>query len=92
MKVKIKPHPYFRRDQFDIFTTNFITVSQAVLGGKIKVKTLYGDVNVAIEPGTNDGDQKTMSNYVNYLNKQKRVYQNYHQIKTQKGFIPYNLK
>ena len=37
---------------------------QAVLGGKITVKTLYGDLNVGIEPGTTDGDQKIFANYV----------------------------
>ena len=47
-----------------------INVSQAMLGGNIKVKTLYGDVNVYIEPGTNDGDSKKLLNYVNItLNK-----------------------
>jgi hypothetical protein len=28
------------------------------------VKTLYGDVNVYVEPGTNDGDSKKLLNYV----------------------------
>ena len=44
-----------------------INVSQAMLGGNIKVKTLYGDVNVYIEPGTNDGDSKKLLNYVNHI-------------------------
>jgi molecular chaperone DnaJ len=64
VKVKIKPHSYFKREQFDIHTTNFITISQAVLGGKVKIRTLYGDVNVNIDPGTNDGDTKKLLNYV----------------------------
>ncbi len=64
VKVKIKPHSYFKREQFDIYTTNYISVSQAVLGGKLKVKTLYGEVQVNVDPGTNDGDTKKLLNYV----------------------------
>lgn len=62
--MKIKQHSYFKREAFDIYTTNFITISQAVLGGKIKVRTLYGDVSINIDPGTNDGDTKKLLNYV----------------------------
>ncbi len=64
VKIKIKPHTYFKREGFDIYTTNYISVSQAVLGGKLKVRTLYGEVNVNIDPGTNDGDTKKLLNYV----------------------------
>jgi molecular chaperone DnaJ len=67
VKIKIKPHTYFKREQFDIYTTNYITISQAVLGGKVKVKTLYGDISVNIDPGTNDGDTKKLLNYVIHL-------------------------
>ena len=38
-----------------------------MLGGKIVVKTLYGDVNVNIEPGTSIGDEKKLLNYVNLI-------------------------
>lgn len=64
VKIKIKPHQYYKRDKFDVCTTNFITVAQAALGGKIAIKTLYGDVTVNIDPGTNDGDTKKLMNYV----------------------------
>ena len=40
-------------------------MSHAILGGNVKVKTLYGDVNVNVDPGTNDGDSKKLLNYVN---------------------------
>jgi molecular chaperone DnaJ len=66
VKIKVKPHSYFKRDQFDIYTTNAITISQAALGGKIKVRTLYGDVSVNVDPGTSDGDTKKLLNYVRY--------------------------
>jgi molecular chaperone DnaJ len=64
VKVKIKPHTYFKREQFDIHTINYITITQAVLGGKLKVRTLYGDIQINIDPGTNDGDTKKLLNYV----------------------------
>ena len=64
VKVKIKPHSYFKRENFDIHTTNLITVSQAVLGGKLKVRTLYGELMINVDPGTNDGDSKKLLNYV----------------------------
>jgi molecular chaperone DnaJ len=63
VKIKVKPHPYFKREQFDIYTTNFITVTQAVLGAKIKIRTLYGEAVVNVDPGTNDGDTKKLINY-----------------------------
>ena len=65
MKIKVKQHAYFKRENFDIYTTIFITVTQAVLGGKIKIRTLYGDANINVDPGTNDGDTKKLLNYVN---------------------------
>ena len=67
VKVKVKPHPYFKRDNYDINTVNHINISNAILGGDIKVKTLYGDVAVHVDPGTNDGDSKKLLNYVNNI-------------------------
>ena len=32
IKVKVKPHPYFKRDGSDIHTNLFISVADAVLG------------------------------------------------------------
>ena len=67
VKVKVKPQQYFKRDNYDINTVNYINISHAILGGNIKVKTLYGDVNVNVDQGTNDGDSKKLLNYVNNL-------------------------
>lgn len=63
VKVKIKPHAYFKRENFDIHTTYYINVSQAVLGAKVQVHTLNGEVTVTVDPGTNDGDVKKLLNY-----------------------------
>ena len=64
VKIKINPHPYFQRDNFDIYTTNYVTIAQAVLGGQTQIQTLYGQVTVDVSKGTNDGDTKKLSNYV----------------------------
>ncbi len=63
VKVKVKPHLYFKRDNFDIHTVNNITISQSVLGSKVKIKTLNGDVVITVDPGTHDGDVKKLNNY-----------------------------
>jgi molecular chaperone DnaJ len=62
VNIKIRSHPYFKRDDCDIHTVNNITVAQAVLGSKIKVKTIHGDTLVTVDPGTNDGDTKKLVN------------------------------
>lgn len=52
IQVKVKPHPYFRRDGVDINTDLYVTVSEAILGTETVVKTLYGDIKLKIDPGT----------------------------------------
>lgn len=52
IQLKVKPHNYFKRDGSDIHTDLFVSISQAVLGGEVNVKTLYGDVKMKIDPGT----------------------------------------
>lgn len=52
VNVKVKPHPYFKRDGSDIHTDLYITLSQAVLGAELPVKTLYGDIKMKIDPGS----------------------------------------
>ena len=43
LKVRVAPHPYFRREGNDIFLDVPISVAEAVLGGKVDVPTLDGD-------------------------------------------------
>jgi len=33
IKIRVKEHPYFKREKFDIHTDKYITVSEAILGG-----------------------------------------------------------
>lgn len=52
ISLKVKPNPYFKRDNFDILTDLYISIGQAILGADVNVKTLYGDVKMKIDPGT----------------------------------------
>lgn len=49
---KVAKSNYFRRDDADIHTDAVISVSQAILGGDVRVEGLYEDLNVNISPGT----------------------------------------
>ncbi len=62
IKINVKRDPYFRRDGFDIFTTNYLSISEAVLGTKMNIKTIYGNVELKINPGTQDGEIKKIPN------------------------------
>ena len=56
LKVKVAPHPYFRREGNDIFLDVPISVAEAVLGGKVEVPTLDGErLEVKVPPGTSSG-------------------------------------
>ncbi len=56
VKVKIAPHPYFKRDGANILLEVPITITEAILGAKIDVPTLSaGEVTVTVPPGTSSG-------------------------------------
>ena len=53
--VNIAPHPYFKPDGANLRVEVPITLYEAVLGGKVRVPTLDGAVELAIPPGTSAG-------------------------------------
>jgi DnaJ-class molecular chaperone len=53
--VTVAAHPVFERDSNDLRLELPITLYEAVLGGKVRVPTLDGAVELAIPPGTNAG-------------------------------------
>ncbi len=53
--IHVKPHPYFKREGDDIIYNTTISYTQAVLGGKIKIPTMEGEVTLKIPPGTKSG-------------------------------------
>ena len=61
--VTVDDHEHYKIDKTNLKSTWNISVSQAILGGKIKVKTMKGEVEVELEPGTKDGTQITLKGY-----------------------------
>ncbi|MFA7049914.1 MAG: molecular chaperone DnaJ [Patescibacteria group bacterium] len=53
--IKIKPSDDFKRDSYDIYTKKSISIKQAILGDKIDIKTIHGDVVLKIPEGTQSG-------------------------------------
>ena len=53
--VTIAPHPTFERDGANLRLELPVTLYEAVLGGRVRVPTLDGAVELAIPPGTSSG-------------------------------------
>jgi DnaJ-class molecular chaperone len=53
--INVAPHPLFKPDGDDLRLELPITLYEAVLGGKVRVPTLDGVVELAIPAGTNSG-------------------------------------
>lgn len=60
IKLKVSDHDYFKREGDNIITTNFITVSQYLLGGSIKISTLHGIKEIKVSPYS---DKVEIKNY-----------------------------
>lgn len=57
IEFKIKPHPLYKREGYDIYLEVPITITDAILGGQIEIPTLYGPTTVLIKEGTQTNDQ-----------------------------------
>ncbi|MFW5888334.1 MAG: molecular chaperone DnaJ [Patescibacteria group bacterium] len=55
IKVRVKPHSEFKREGYDIYSEKEIGVTQAVLGDKVDIETVYGKVKLKIPEGTQSG-------------------------------------
>src|SRR6185295_12596625 len=53
--VSVAPHPLFKAEGQNLRLELPVTLYEAVLGGKIRVPTLDGAVELGIPPGTNSG-------------------------------------
>ncbi|XP_037940608.1 dnaJ homolog subfamily A member 3, mitochondrial [Teleopsis dalmanni] len=51
-RIQVKESEYFRRIGNDIHTEKYVNISQAILGGNVTVRGIYGTNEVKIEPGT----------------------------------------
>ena len=57
LEFQVKEHPIFIRDDNDIYLELPITITDAVLGCKKEVPTLYGNVKLVIPAGSQSGDK-----------------------------------
>jgi molecular chaperone DnaJ len=59
--IDVEPHPLLRRDGDDFFIVVPVAVHEAVLGARIDVPTLEGNVKLRIPPGTQGGQRLRLS-------------------------------
>lgn len=57
VEFSVKAHPLFERDDNDIYLTLPITITEAVLGTKKDVPTLYGNIKLTIPAGSSSGEK-----------------------------------
>ena len=51
-------HPYFLRENDDIYLEVPLTIAESILGCKKEIPTIYGNVKINITAGTNSGDKQ----------------------------------
>lgn len=61
IRVNEKQDEFFRRDGPNIHTEVYLTISQAVLGGKITVKTIDGYKTITIKQGIQQGEKMRLT-------------------------------
>jgi DnaJ-class molecular chaperone len=54
-RIRVRPHPFFRREGRDLVLDVDVTVREAALGAKVEVPTLESRVTLTIPPGTDSG-------------------------------------
>ena len=57
LEFRVKSHPLFARDGEDIYLELPLTITDAVLGCKKDIPTLYGNVKINIPEGSKTGDK-----------------------------------
>jgi DnaJ-class molecular chaperone len=55
VEIRVRPHPYFRRQGDDIYVEVPISLAEAVLGGQVEVPTPTGPVTMTVPKGANTG-------------------------------------
>jgi len=55
VEIRVQPHPFFEPRDNDIHIELPVTVTEAVLGGRVKVPTVGGQVMLSIPAGSNTG-------------------------------------
>ena len=57
LEFVVKEHPLFKREESDVYIELPITITEAVLGCKKDIPTLYGNVKLTIPAGSLSGDR-----------------------------------
>ena len=71
--VHITENKNFQREGFDLISEKLIPFSLAVLGGKINIKTIDGEIKLKIPAGTPSGQKFVLRNKgVSYLKSRGR--------------------
>ncbi len=52
VEPRVSEHPFFEREDTDIFSIAKISFAEAALGGKIRIPTVDGEVEYEVKPGT----------------------------------------
>eukprot|EP00466_Bigelowiella_natans_P000212 jgi/Bigna1/33202/e_gw1.1.117.1 len=60
VKVQVRKHPAFRRQGADVHVDVPISVTQAILGGTVRVPLLRGVETIHVPEGTQPGDRMTL--------------------------------
>ena len=57
VKIAVQPHPDFKRENLDLVTQATVPVTTAALGGKVRIPTLKGEIDLKIPAGTQPEQQ-----------------------------------
>ncbi len=57
VKIAVRPHPNFRRENLDLVTEAAVPLTTAALGGKVRIPTLKGEIDLKIPAGTQPEQQ-----------------------------------
>lgn len=55
VSVQVRPHPFFRREDQTVHVTLPISLPEAILGGRVRVPTIHGPVEVSVPAGASGG-------------------------------------
>lgn len=61
IEITVRPHPFFRREEEDVYLELPVTVGEATLGAKVEVPTIDGMAVMTIPPGTQSGQRFKLS-------------------------------
>lgn len=55
IRIRVRPHPTFRREGLDVLLDLPLSIPEAVLGAKVEIPTLDGRAHLSVPPGASSG-------------------------------------